>query len=108
MGQGTFVLAVHVHPGSRRPGVGGVHQGRLVVRVRARPVDGAANDEVLDALAAALGLRRSDVSFVHVSRSRDKLVAVEDSATLRARLHSLLGAPDGTAHLARGRDPGGH
>jgi uncharacterized protein YggU (UPF0235/DUF167 family) len=63
------------------------------VRVRARAVDGAANAEVIEALAEALGLRRGDVSLVRPGRSRRKLVVVHDSATVRSRHQSLLLTP---------------
>lgn len=90
MGHGTYTFAVHVHPGSRRPKVGGSHEGELVVRVRARAIDGAANAEVLTALAEAFGLRPSEVDLVRAGRSRKKLVAVVDSAAVRRRHHCLL------------------
>ena len=89
MGQRSFVVAVHVTPGARESRVGGTHGGRLVVRVRARAVDGAANEEVLTTVAAALGLTRRDVDFVRRGRSRDKLIVVDDSEDVRTRLHAL-------------------
>jgi len=90
MNHGDFIFSVHVRPGARRPGVGGSHGDRLVVRVRARAVDGAANEEVLSALALALGVPRRDVGFVRISRSRDKLVAVRDTARVRSRHRQLV------------------
>ena len=90
MGHGTFIFGVHVHPGARESRVGGTHDGRLVVRVRARAVDGAANEEVLATVAAALGLMRRDVDFVRRGRSRDKLIVVDDTEDVRAR-HRALG-----------------
>ena len=94
MNQGVFTFAVHVHPGARRPGVGGAHDGHLVVRVRARAVDGAANEEVLTSLATALNLARRRVNFVRVSTSRDKVVVVSDSDAdaIRIRYRELLNA----------------
>lgn len=90
MNQGVFTFAVHVHPGARRPGVGGAHDGHLVVRVRARAVDGAANEEVLTSLATALNLARSEVEFIRVSTSRDKVVVVSNSDAVRVRYRELL------------------
>lgn len=93
MNHGGFIFSVHVHPGARRPAVGGSHGDRLVVRVRARAVDGAANEEVLSALARALEVPRRDVAFVRISRSRDKLVAVRDTAQVRSRHQQLVKTP---------------
>jgi uncharacterized protein YggU (UPF0235/DUF167 family) len=89
MDQEVFIFAVHVHPGTRHPGVGGLYGDHLVVRVRSRAVNGAANEEVLTSLAGALAVPRRDVSFVRTTRSRDKLIAVLDSATVRLRYQTL-------------------
>ncbi|MDE3139041.1 MAG: DUF167 domain-containing protein [Acidobacteriota bacterium] len=83
------MFGVHVHPGARESRVGGTYDGRLVVRVRARAVDGAANEEVLCTVAAAFGLTRRDVDFVRVGRSRDKLIVVEDTEDVRTRHRAL-------------------
>ena len=53
-------ITVRVRPGSSRPGVGGEHDGALVVRVSARAVDGQATAAALDALAAAFEVRRPE------------------------------------------------
>jgi hypothetical protein len=97
-------IAVHVHPGAHQRGVGGSHGDALVVRVAARAVHGGANEEVLSSLARAFGLRRHQVNFVRVVRSRDKLVILEgDASTLNARFHELLEATtDGAASTERG------
>jgi len=76
-------LAVRAHPGASRTSVewdGAV----LHVRVTARAVEGAANRAVIQAVADALGVRRSAVSLVAGHRSREKLVEVNglDQANL--------------------------
>ena len=48
----------------------------LHVRVTARAVEGAANRALVQAVADALGVRRSAVSLVAGERSREKLVEV--------------------------------
>jgi uncharacterized protein YggU (UPF0235/DUF167 family) len=94
MDQPSFIFPVHVHPGARHPGVGGLRGDHLVVRVRSRAVDGAANREVLAALAHALEVSPRDVTFVRVTRSRDKLIAVRDSPTVRSRHRTLRDSSD--------------
>ena len=92
MRQDGITIGVHVHPGSRHPGVGGAHGDSLVVRVAPRAVGGAANEEVLAVLARAFGLRRYEVAFVRDTRSRDKVVQLRgSSATLARRLEELRG-----------------
>jgi uncharacterized protein (TIGR00251 family) len=49
----------------------------LLVRLNAAPVDGAANAELIDVLADALGVPKRTVSIVGGERSRQKRVRVE-------------------------------
>ena len=65
-----------MRPGSARPGVGGEHDGALVVRVSARAVDGKATEAALAAVADAFGVRRSAVGLVAGASSRVKIVEV--------------------------------
>ena len=69
-------ITVWVRPGSPRPGVGGEHDGALVVRVSARAVDGQATAAALAAVAAAFGVRRQAVTLVAGAASRRKIVDV--------------------------------
>ncbi len=69
-------ITVRVRPGSARPGVGGEHDGALVVRVSARAVDGRATDATLDAIADAFGVRRHAVTLIAGATSRTKIVDV--------------------------------
>jgi uncharacterized protein len=69
-------IAVRVRPGSARPGVGGQHDGALVVRVSARAVDGLATAAALAAVAAAFGVRRRAVTLIAGASSRTKMVDV--------------------------------
>jgi uncharacterized protein len=69
-------VTVRVRPGSPRPGVGGEHDGALVVRVSARAVDGRATEAALRAIAAAFGVRRRAVTLITGAASRTKIVEV--------------------------------
>ena len=73
---GAVRIAVWVRPGSAHPGVGGEHDGALVVRVSERAVDGRATAAALAAVAAAFGVRRPAVTLVAGAASRRKLVDV--------------------------------
>jgi len=81
---GVVRVAIWVRPGSAHPGVGGEHDGALVVRVRARAVDGKATAAALAALAAAFGVRQHAVTLVSGATSRVKVVDVAgaDAAAL--------------------------
>lgn len=91
MDHDRITINVHVHPGSRQRAVGGAFGSSLIVRVRSRAVDGAANEEVLTALAQAFGLRRHEVDFVRITRSRQKNIQLRgDASALTLRYRELL------------------
>lgn len=71
-------LAIRVRPGTSRTDVGGAHDGALVIKVRARAVDGQATAAALLALARALGVRRRDIVLVSGATSRTKVVEIPD------------------------------
>jgi len=75
-------------PRSSKNGIDGVRDGRILVRVTAAPVNGAANDAVVATIAAALDLPRQAIRVVHGDTSRNKTIEVAglDSATARVRL----------------------
>jgi uncharacterized protein (TIGR00251 family) len=73
---GSARFAVHVQPRASRAGIGGLHGEALKVRVAAPPVDDAANDEVVEMIAAALGIARRSVRVVAGRASRGKIVEV--------------------------------
>lgn len=73
---GGVRFSVHVQPKSKKPGVGGVHGDALKVRVSAAPVDGAANDAVIEMLARTFGVPGASVLIVGGFASRTKLVEV--------------------------------
>jgi uncharacterized protein YggU (UPF0235/DUF167 family) len=66
-------LALRVSPGARSEGIA-VGKGRLVVKVRAKPKDGEANEAVLALLARALGIATSRLRMLRGATGRNKLV----------------------------------
>ena len=70
----TVRLAAHVRPGAARPGVGGSHNGAVVVRVAARAEGGRANTAVVAEVARALHVPRSAVRIASGATSRRKVV----------------------------------
>jgi uncharacterized protein YggU (UPF0235/DUF167 family) len=72
-------LTIHVRPGAGRPGVGGEHDGALIVRVTARTVGGQATEAALAAVADAFGVRRRAVTLVTGRTSRTKVIDIADA-----------------------------
>jgi hypothetical protein len=87
-------VTVHVHPGASTASVRGSYNGTLVVRVRARAIEGAANEAVLAAVAQAFNVRPSAVRLVRGSGSRTKVLDIDGDDTQTAlRLSELLIEP---------------
>ena len=85
-------LRVRVQPRASRPGLGGVREGALVVRLSAPPVEGKANEALLRLVASALEVPASRVRLQQGARGREKLLLVTGASmgAVRARLCALL------------------
>jgi len=66
------VVSVRVQPRARRDEIVGWQESTLRVRVKAPPVDGRANDAVIDVLAEAFGVPRAAVELVSGATSQNK------------------------------------
>jgi uncharacterized protein (TIGR00251 family) len=77
----AVTIAVRVIPRAGRSGVAGRRGDALLVRLNAPPVDGAANTELIEVLASALGIAKRSVTIVSGVRSRTKRVRL-DGVTL--------------------------
>jgi uncharacterized protein YggU (UPF0235/DUF167 family) len=89
-------LEIHVRPSAAKTVVGGTHDGALVVRVKDRPEQGRATEAALDAIAEALGIPRRQVSLVHGTKSRRKLIDIGGlpDAAVQQRIAELLAPSD--------------
>ena len=67
--------------------VGWSADGRLKVRVKAAPVEGSANRQLIRLLSKLLGVRHSEVSIIAGAKSRTKRLAVP--GTCKNRLLSF-------------------
>jgi len=82
--EGGVRLAVHVQPRASRTEIAGTHGSALKVRLHAPPVDGAANDALVDFLASELGIARRAVTIVSGHSSRGKIVQLDGVSAERA------------------------
>jgi uncharacterized protein (TIGR00251 family) len=76
---------VRVTPRASANAVGGERDGALLVRVTAPPVEGKANDAVVELLAEALDLPRSAVHVERGAAARTKRVSVPRGAEAALR-----------------------
>jgi uncharacterized protein (TIGR00251 family) len=74
---GCVRFTVRVQPRASRSAVDGRYGDALKVRISSPPVDGAANDALIDVLAKALDVPRRSVRIVAGATSRMKIVEVD-------------------------------
>jgi uncharacterized protein (TIGR00251 family) len=75
------IVELHVQPGASRTEFAGKHGERLKVRLQARAVDGKANDDLIEFLAAHFGVPRRNVRIVSGLKSRQKRVEIVPAGT---------------------------
>jgi uncharacterized protein len=82
------LIDIRVIPRAGRSGIAGLRAGAVLVRLAAAPVDGAANTELIDVLAKALGVPKRSIEIVSGDKSRSKRVRIDgfDRARILAAL----------------------
>jgi uncharacterized protein (TIGR00251 family) len=91
-------LSLRVQPGAKRTAlVARLASGEWKVAVSAPPVDGRANDAVVELVSDLLGVRSSQVTLVRGASARRKVVEVEGLSAEAAdqRLANALAAEGG-------------
>jgi uncharacterized protein (TIGR00251 family) len=82
-------LTLHIQPGAKKTEVVGPHGDALKLRLAAPPVDGKANEALIDFLARALDIPKMRITLVSGQTSRSKRVAVRGmtAANVEAALY---------------------
>jgi uncharacterized protein (TIGR00251 family) len=70
------LITVRVVPRAGRSGLAGTRGDALLVRLKAAPVEGAANAELIEVIADAIGVPKRSVSITVGEKSRRKTVLV--------------------------------
>jgi uncharacterized protein (TIGR00251 family) len=89
---GGVELSVFCQPKAARSALIGMHGGALKAKVKAPPVEGRANQALLDLLAGALGVPRGRLTLVSGEQSRNKRVRVDgvDATTALGAIMAAL------------------
>ena len=87
-----MILAIRVIPRSPQSAITGRRGEALVVRLAAPPVEGAANDALIEYLARVFDRPKRDVTILAGEKSRDKRVRIDgiDDEAATARLSAIL------------------
>lgn len=92
-GKKGAALTIRVTPRARRTEVGEVmSDGTLRIRVQQPPVEGKANEALIDFLAQVLGVRSRRIEIVAGEKGLDKIVSVLDMTAqeVQARIENWL------------------
>jgi uncharacterized protein (TIGR00251 family) len=81
---GSFILTLHIQPGAKKTEAVGQHGNALKIRLAAPPVDGKANDCLIEFIAKVLKVPRVQVELVGGATSRRKRVRVRGAAAREA------------------------
>ncbi|XP_017893573.1 UPF0235 protein C15orf40 homolog [Ceratina calcarata] len=87
---GNVTIKIAAKPGAKHNSITGVSEDAVGVAISAPPVEGQANTELVKYVASVLGMRKSDVSLDKGSKSRQKVVVVENT-TVEKVLEKLKG-----------------
>ena len=71
-----MLLDVRVIPRAKKNEVAGMRDGAVLLRVAAPPVEGAANEAVIELLSSVLHIPRKQIEIVSGERGRQKRVAI--------------------------------
>ena len=82
---GGVRVSVHVQPRASRTEIAGAHGSALKVRLHAPPIDGAANEALVDFLAGELGIARNAVRIISGHSSRGKTVQLDGVSAERVQ-----------------------
>ena len=83
------ILSLYIQPGASRSEISGEHDGRLKLKIKAPPRDGEANENLIEFIAALLGLSKKSVHLLSGESSRQKSLLVElsvDEVLLRIKV----------------------
>lgn len=94
----TARISLRVLPRSNRECLERDSSDHFVLRVRAAPVDGNANEAVVRRVAEVLGVRQNQVRIVHGVKSRNKVLEIEgmdtEEASRRLKEHAVVRRSD--------------
>lgn len=69
-------ISLYIQPGASKSEVIGEHNGLLKIKIKAPPVEGKANAEVIEFLSKTLNIPKRQIEFLKGEKSRDKKVLV--------------------------------
>jgi len=75
--RGGIVIEVKVEPRSSQKSITGVIGNMLKVKLTAPPVGGAANEQLIEVISEATGIRKSNIKILRGASSKRKVVEIK-------------------------------
>jgi uncharacterized protein (TIGR00251 family) len=75
-------IEVKVEPRSSKKGLAGVLGNKLKVKLTSPPVDGEANEQLVEVLAEAFGIKKAAVKIIRGQSSKNKVVELTGISSL--------------------------
>lgn len=83
------ILNLYIQPGASRSEISGEHDGKLKIKIKARPVDGEANENLIEFLSDVLKISKAKIHLISGESSRQKVILVELSPNEIEKIISL-------------------
>lgn len=77
-----LILYCHMQPKAASDEIVGVHDGRLKIRITAPPVDGKANQHIINWFSKLFKVPKSDINIVHGELGRQKTLRIHNPKNL--------------------------
>lgn len=74
-------IKIYVQPNSSLSQVVGMHGDAVKIKIKAPPVDGEANEEIIRFLSDYLKISKKNISLKHGLSGRHKLIEIETDAS---------------------------
>jgi uncharacterized protein (TIGR00251 family) len=71
-----ITIEVKVEPRSSKKGISGIIENVVRVKLTAPPIGGAANEQLIEVMSKATGVRKSDIRIVRGHSSKKKVVEI--------------------------------
>lgn len=74
--RGGITINVKVQPRSSRKGLDGVSGDALKIRLTSAPIDGAANEQLIEVLSEELNIKKNSIRIIRGQSSRRKVIEI--------------------------------
>ncbi|AGH94745.1 DUF167 domain-containing protein [Pseudobdellovibrio exovorus] len=75
-------LKVLIQPNAKKSEAIGLHDGAVKIKIKAPPVDGAANEALIAFISKTLSIPKKNVTILHGHTGRNKLLEIDYDANV--------------------------